>query len=86
MQIAKLDTYVFLASLSCFLLFNLPVTESEYVPENWSTIYYVSLIASSVLSAALIVVVLMLYNTVANIIKIVGLNLKDHPLAKSEED
>nr|WP_313781178.1 hypothetical protein [Allomuricauda sp.] len=87
MQIAKLDTYVFVASLICFLLFNLPVTESENVPENWfSTIYYFSLIASSVLSAALIVVVLMLYNTVANIIKIVGLNLKDHPLAKSEED
>lgn len=87
MQIAKLDTYVFVASLICFLLFNLPVTESENVPENWfSTIYYFSLIASSILSAALIVVVLMLYNTVVNIIKIVGLNLKDHPLAKSEED
>ena len=40
---------------------------------------------SSVLSASLIVVVLMLYNTVVNIIKIVGLGVKDHPLAVQEE-
>lgn len=37
------------------------------------------------LSAALIVVVLMLYNTVINIIKIVGLGQRDHPLAIEDE-
>lgn len=87
MQIAKLDTYVFVASMISFLLFNLPVTESDDVPNSWfSMIYYSSLIVSSVLSAALIVVVLMLYNTVTSIIRIVGLNEKDHPLTISEKE
>jgi len=82
LQIAKLDTAVFIAAVMSFLLLNLPITESESVPANWfSIIYYISLGISSILSASLIVVVLMLYNTVVNIIKIVGLGIMDHPLA-----
>lgn len=87
MQIARFDTFVFVASLISFLLFNLPITESDSVPPNWySWVYYISLGITSILSAALIVVVLMLYNTVVNIIKIVGLEMKDHPLAESKEE
>lgn len=87
LQIAKLDTAVFIASVIAFLILNLPITESDSVPANWfSTIYYITLGISSVLSAALIVVVLMLYNTVVNVIKIVGLGMKDHPLADFEEE
>ncbi|MFS4446537.1 hypothetical protein [Maribacter sp. 2307UL18-2] len=87
LQIAKLDTVIFIASVITFLLFNLPITESDNIPENWfNTLYYISLGISSLLSAALIVVVLMLYNTVVSIIKIVGLGMTDHPLAFSEED
>ena len=86
MQIAKLDTMVFIAALMSFLLFNLPITEADSVPANWyKIIYYVSLAISSILSAALIVVVLMLYNAVVNIIKIVGLGMSDHPLAAKNE-
>ena len=82
LRIAKVDTTVFIASAMAFLLLNLPITESDAVPGNWfSTIYYISLDISSVLNAALIVVVLMLYNTVASIIRIVGLGIKDYPLA-----
>jgi len=87
LQIAKLDTVVFIAAIMSFLLFNLPITESDNVPPNWfSTVYYISLAISSILSAALIVVVLMLYNTVVNIIKIVGLGQKDHPLAQDDDE
>lgn len=87
MQIAKFDTIVFVVSLLSFLLFNLPVTESDNVPEDWfSTIYYIVLSISALISASLIVVVLMLYNTVVSIIKIVGLGVEDHPLAISEEE
>ena len=87
MQIAKVDTVVFVASLLSFLLFNLPITESESVSPEWfAPVYYISLGVTSILSAALIVVVLMLYNTVINIIKIVGLGMKDHPLAEAEDD
>ena len=84
-QIAKIDTIVFVSSLLCFVLFNLPVTESDNIPDNWyNVIYYVTLILSSVLSAALIVVVLMLYATVKNIIMFVGLGETEHLLAEEE--
>ncbi|APQ18164.1 hypothetical protein [Maribacter hydrothermalis] len=87
LQIAKLDTVVFIASVITFLLFNLPITESDNVPNNWFNIlYYISLGISSLLSASLIVVVLMLYNTVVNIIKIIGLGMTDHPLAINEDE
>ncbi|HDZ14915.1 hypothetical protein LCGC14_1231960 [marine sediment metagenome] len=86
MQLAKLDTIIFVISLLFFLLFNLPVTESDNIPDNWfNIIYYVTLGISAVLSSALVEVVLMLYNTIVNIIKIVGLGITDHPLAESKE-
>ncbi len=86
LQIAKLDTIIFVSSLLFFLLFNLPVTESENIPDNWfNVIYYITLAVSAVLSASLIVVVLMLYNTIVNIIKVIGLGIKDHPLAVKGE-
>ncbi|MGB3774541.1 MAG: hypothetical protein WA951_04735 [Leeuwenhoekiella sp.] len=85
MQIAKVDTAVFVVSMLCFVLFNLPVTESDNIPENWfNTIYYVTLILSSILSASLIVVVLMLYAMVTNIIKFVGLGKTEHLVAEEE--
>ncbi|WP_276165349.1 hypothetical protein [Zobellia alginiliquefaciens] len=87
LQIAKLDTFVFIASVITFLLLNLPITESENVPQNWFRyLYYISLAISGLLSSSLIVVILMLYNTVVNIIKIVGLGDTDNPLIYEEED
>jgi hypothetical protein len=86
MQIAKFDPVVFIVALLAFLIFNLPVTESDNVPANWFSTIYITLAVSAILSASLIVVVLMLYNTVVNIIKIVGLGETDHPLAISEEE
>lgn len=85
-QIAQLDTIIFIVSLLSFLVFNLPITESQNIPEHWfSVIYYITLAVSAILSSALIVVVLMLKNTVINIIKIVGLGIEDHPLAVSKK-
>jgi hypothetical protein len=87
LQIAKLDTAVFIASVTAFLIFNLPITESENVPENWfKFVYYISLSISSILSSSLIVVVIMLYNTIVNIITIIGLKDKNHPLVAKETE
>ncbi|MDX1470013.1 MAG: hypothetical protein R3213_00825, partial [Flavobacteriaceae bacterium] len=87
LKIAKLDTVVFVASMIVFQLMNIPITEAENVEPNWySTIYYVSLGLASILSGALISVVLLLYNAVANIILIVGLEKKDHPLVDADEE
>lgn len=79
--IAKFDTVVFVTSMIAFQIFNIPITEADNVPSNWYTyIYYITLGTSSLLSGALIGVVLMLYNAVSSIIKIVGLGMTDHPL------
>ncbi|WP_445731400.1 hypothetical protein [Mariniflexile sp.] len=87
LQIAKLDTMVFIASIMSFILLNLPITESDTVPNNWfNSIYYISLSISSILASGLIVVVLMLYNTIVNIIKIIGLGMHDHPLADVDQE
>ncbi|MAU70529.1 hypothetical protein [Cytophaga sp. FL35] len=87
MQIAQLDTVIFIVSLLSFLIFNLPITESDSIPPEWFTIiYYITLGVSAILSGALIVVVLMLKNTVVNIIKIVGLGMQDHPLAMNDDE
>ena len=85
--IAKIDTIVFVAAMIVFQLFNIPITEADNVPGSWFTaIYYISLGVSSLLSGALISVVLMLYNAVSSIIKIVGLGIKDHPLIFKEDE
>ena len=85
--IAKIDTIVFVVSMITFQLLNIPITEADNVPNNWyAIIYYVSLGMAAILSGGLISVVLMLYNAVSSIIKIVGLGITDHPLIIQEDD
>lgn len=87
LRIAKIDTTVFIVALITFQILNIPLTEADNVPNSWYTnIYYITLGLSSLLSGALISVVLMLYNAVVNIIKIVGLKQSDNPLIHSEND
>ncbi|MBA6153003.1 hypothetical protein [Gelidibacter maritimus] len=85
--IAKIDTVIFIMAMILFQLLNIPITEADNVPSFWyTTIYYVSLALSSLLSGGLISVVLMLFNAVSSIIKIVGLEITDHPLISKSED
>lgn len=83
--VAKFDTVVLIVAIMSFILFNLPITEGDNVPRNWYTIiYYITLAVSSLLGASLTVVVLMLYRTVVNMIKSIGLG--DEQLYAEMED
>ncbi|MDP2686248.1 MAG: hypothetical protein Q8O62_03445 [Aequorivita sp.] len=83
MAIAKLDTILFVVAIILFQVFNIPITESEELPSTWySTIYWATLFLSTLLSGGMVSVILMLYNTVINMIKIVGLG-EDHPLVSN---
>jgi membrane-associated HD superfamily phosphohydrolase len=85
--IAKIDTVVFVVAMIVFQLLNIPITEAENVPSTWfSSIYYISLGLSALLSGGLISVVLMLFNAVSSIIKIVGLGIEDHPLIYKKDE
>jgi hypothetical protein len=87
MAIAKLDTILFVIAIILFQIFNIPITESEELPTTWySTIYWATLFLSSLLSGGMVSVILMLYNTVINMIKIVGLGDEDHPLVFQEDN
>lgn len=86
LMIAKSDTILIVAAVIAFLLLNLPISESKEVSSGWyETIYYASLMTASLLGGGFIAVVMMLYGTITNVILIVGLNIKDHPLISSEE-
>ncbi len=86
LMIAKADTIVLVVSVITFLMFNLPISESEEVVRSWyEIIYYSSLGMASILGGGFIAVVMMLYGTVANVILIVGLGVKDHPLVSRED-
>lgn len=86
LSIAKADTILFIVTLVLFQLFNIPITESDNLPTLWfKAIYWATLIMSSMLSGLMVIVILMLYNTVSNIILIVGLK-QDHPLLSDHQE
>lgn len=86
LMIAKSDTILIVIAVITFLMLNLPIRESEGVGSTWyDTIYYVSLGMASLLGGGFIAVVMMLYGTITNVILIVGLNKKDHPLISTED-
>lgn len=87
LMIAKSDTILIVVTVVTFLMLNLPISESKEVGSNWyQTIYYASLGMASLLGGGFIAVVMMLYGTITNVILIVGLNVKNHPLISTEDN
>lgn len=85
LTIAKSDTILIVSAVITLLMLNLPISESKEVTTTWyQTIYYVSLGMASLLGGGFIAVVMMLYGTITNIILIVGLGVKEHPLISEE--
>lgn len=71
-HIALTDACTLVASVLIFLLLNIPLEESDQLSPAWySGFYYASLILSSVLGGAIITVVLMLYDTIRDIIEVI---------------
>ncbi|RXG23376.1 hypothetical protein [Leeuwenhoekiella aequorea] len=85
LNIAKLDTVLFISALIMFQMFNIPLTESEDMHTEWfKYLYWITLFFSSLISGMMVTVILLLYTTVTNIITIVGLE-KDHYLISEDE-
>lgn len=71
-HIAWIDTLTLVGSILIFLLLNIPIEEAETSPSLWfSAFYYASLILSSLLAASIITVILMLYDTIRDIIEVI---------------
>lgn len=85
-QIAFFDAAVFVMAMVVYLVLNVPIVKSEKVTGTWyQAIYYASLGMSSVLGGALISIVLLIYNTVRDVIMVVGLDRSDHALVEEEK-
>lgn len=71
-HIARIDALTLIGSILVFLLLNIPIEESDQPPTHWySTFYYASLILSSLLGASIITVILMLYDTIRDVIEVI---------------
>ncbi len=87
LMVARTDTILIIVTVITFLLLNLPITESKELPASWfSMIYYISLAMAALIGGIFIAVVTMLYGTITNVIEIVGLQVKDHPLIDHAEE
>lgn len=85
--VAKVDTILLIIAILLFQLSNLPILESENVPTLWfKYIYWTALMTSALLSGGLISVVLLLYQTVKNIIAVVGMGDEEHPFYLTEKE
>lgn len=85
-QLSLIDAIVFVAAMLVFLLLNIPIVEADKVPPSWfSTIYYVSITAASLLGGALVTIVVMLYSTVHDLISVVGLQVDNHAFMDTEQ-
>lgn len=80
-QIAYGDTLVFVVALTVGLLLNVPLDESTKLSGTLETVtYYGALTLSALLGGALVAIVLMIYNTVTDMIDVLALGKEEHPL------
>lgn len=72
-DIALADTITLIFSILVYLLLNVPLEETDLRSADWfAGLYYSTLILSSLLGGCLITVVLMLYQTIKDMIYIIG--------------
>lgn len=85
-QIALTVTITLVTTTILYLLMNIPIAESDSASMKWFTyIYYVSLISSSILGGAFVTIILLLYNTVRDMIGILHPE-RSHRLHHAEEE
>lgn len=74
-EVALVDTITFVGAILIYLLLNMPISETEPAsdPTMWiAYFYYGTLVLASLLGGAVITVILMLFNTVRDIILIMS--------------
>ena len=89
-QIAFIDAVTLVAAVLIYLVLNFPLADADAAQQAGYTrwyagVYYVVLALVSLLGGALISVVLMLYNTVRDIIQALGPDRDENPFVRSKE-
>lgn len=88
-QIAWVVTVSVIGATLIYLLLNVPLVQSDKAADpttpGYEALYYATLILSSLLAGAFITVVLMLYNTLRDIIRVIGPKEFGHWMRSEEE-
>jgi uncharacterized membrane protein YozB (DUF420 family) len=87
-QVAFIDAFTLIAAVLIYLLLNIPLTDADAAQGSngwYAGLYYAVLALTSLLGGALISVVLMLYNTVRDLIRAVGPD-RESTLVRQEEE
>lgn len=86
-HIAQVDVAVFITATVFLLLLNLPLEQADKVPVSFfDVMYYVSVSVSAALGGAVVAIVLMLYHTVREMIRVVGPGEESTLIADEEEE
>lgn len=86
LNLAWFDAFLFIITLIFFQLFNIPLAESDNISTSfYKIVYWTVIFISSLVSGLMVAVILMLYSTVHNIIRIVGLG-ENLDLISDEEE
>ncbi len=84
-QISWAVTVTLVVTILVYLLLNIPIVESDNTSAGWFlTVYFISLVFSALLGGAFITVILLLYNTVRDMIGVLDPNT-EHRLHQSGE-
>jgi hypothetical protein len=74
-RIGLLSTIAMVSGVILLLMLNIPLQESKQLPSSWYTIVYYALIAVTAgVSGMLVAIVLMLYNAMQSLIKVLDLS------------
>lgn len=85
-QVAFFDTILFIITMFIFLTLNFPVEKSGEIPDIWyKIIYYVTAVSASIIGGMIVTVILLLYNTISDLIHILGFGA-DHHMAEVPDD
>lgn len=86
-QIAFIVTVTLILTFFTYLLLNIPITESDETSIEWFTyIYYTTSIVASILGGLFITIVLLLYNTVRDMINFLNPDTSYLLSVEEEED
>ena len=69
--IAQLCTFLLILAVLTLLALTMPITESDNLRSWFSVVYYVLIISSAILSALIVSTIIVLYETIKNIIRVV---------------
>lgn len=85
--LGKWDASLFITAIIFFQVTNIPIVEADNVPTDWyNTMYWATLVLSSILVGGIVTVILMLYSTIKAMVDILGYGKTDHPLIATEDE